>query len=115
MSDVEPSGGGGDVTAELEGAPEEKSKTDKITILLKATANAPIMKKRKWLVEPDKNIASINQFIRKLLHLEDSDSLFLYVNQSFAPSPDQTIRNLYACFETDGKLILHYCTTQAWG
>lgn len=46
-----------------------------VTILLKATANAPIMKKRKWLVEPDKSVASINQFIRKLLHLDENDSL----------------------------------------
>lgn len=40
---------------------------------------------------------------------------FLYVNQSFAPSPDQIVRNLYDCYETDGKLILHYCKSQAWG
>lgn len=40
---------------------------------------------------------------------------FLYVNQSFAPAPDQLVRNLYQCFGSDGKLVLHYCRTQAWG
>lgn len=40
---------------------------------------------------------------------------FLYVNQAFAPSPDQTVKNVFDCFGTDGKLILHYCKSQAWG
>lgn len=40
---------------------------------------------------------------------------FLYVNQTFAPSPDQAVRNLYECFGADGKLVLHYCKSQAWG
>ena len=40
---------------------------------------------------------------------------FVYVNQSFAPAPDQVVRNLYECFGSDGKLVLHYCRTQAWG
>nr|CAD7395110.1 unnamed protein product [Timema cristinae] len=86
-----------------------------VDILLKATGNAPIMKKKKWAVDPDKPIGWIIEFIRKYLKLEPADSLFLYVNQSFAPSPDQIVRNLYDCYGTDGKLILHYCKSQAWG
>uniref|UniRef100_A0A2S2PS79 Ubiquitin-like protein ATG12 n=1 Tax=Schizaphis graminum TaxID=13262 RepID=A0A2S2PS79_SCHGA len=88
---------------------------EKIEILLKATGNAPILKRKKWMVEKEKTVASINDFLRKLLKLESSDSLFLYVNQAFAPSPDQTMNNLYECYNTDGRLILHYCKTQAWG
>ncbi|KAJ8960388.1 hypothetical protein NQ314_006078 [Rhamnusium bicolor] len=40
---------------------------------------------------------------------------FLYVNQTFAPSPDQIVKNLYDCYSTENKLVLHYCKTQAWG
>nr|CAD7428828.1 unnamed protein product [Timema monikensis] len=136
-----------------------KSDKHKVDILLKATGNAPIMKKKKWAVDPDKPIGWIIEFIRKYLKLDPADSLpsavscrsapkkpwgyckldtadsmvswlqycnvtvivrypmlqFLYVNQSFAPSPDQIVRNLYDCYGTDGKLILHYCKSQAWG
>ncbi|KAH9633071.1 hypothetical protein HF086_010180 [Spodoptera exigua] len=74
----------------------------KIDILLKATGNAPIMKKKKWAVDAEKPIGWIMEF-------------FLYVNQTFAPSPDQLVKNLYECFGTDGKLVLHYCKSQAWG
>ncbi|CAF4845546.1 autophagy protein 12-like [Pieris napi] len=95
----------------------DASKTDKVKvdILLKATGNAPIMKKKKWAVDAEKPIGWIVEFVRKYLKLEADEKLFLYVNQTFAPSPDQIIKNLYECFGTDGKLVLHYCKSQAWG
>ncbi|XP_054276099.1 autophagy protein 12-like [Macrosteles quadrilineatus] len=93
----------------------KSSKIEKIDILLKPTANAPIMKKKKWSVDPDKKIGMVIEFIKKYLKLDPAETLFLYVNQAFAPSPDQLVRNLYDCYETDGKLILHYCLGQAWG
>ncbi|KAJ8982349.1 hypothetical protein NQ317_013099 [Molorchus minor] len=86
-----------------------------VDILLKPTGNAPIMKKKKWTVDCDKKIGWIIEFIKKYLKLEPSEKLFLYVNQTFAPSPDQIVKNLYDCYSTDGKLVLHYCKTQAWG
>ncbi|CAH0397743.1 unnamed protein product [Chilo suppressalis] len=87
----------------------------KIDILLKATGNAPIMKKKKWAVDAEKQIGWIMEFVKKYLKLEPDEKLFLYVNQTFAPSPDQIVKNLYECFGTDGKLVLHYCKSQAWG
>ncbi|KPJ03691.1 PREDICTED: ubiquitin-like protein ATG12 [Papilio xuthus] len=95
----------------------DTNKTDKVKvdILLKATGDAPIMKKKKWAVDAEKPIGWIIEFVKKYLKLEPDEKLFLYVNQTFAPSPDQIIKNLYECFGTDGKLVLHYCKSQAWG
>jgi len=42
---------------------------------LKATGNAPILKTKKWMVEKEKSVAAINDFIRKLLKLDPYDSL----------------------------------------
>lgn len=92
-----------------------KSDKVKIDILLKATGNAPIMKKKKWAVDAEKHIGWVIEFVKKYLKLEPEEKLFMYVNQTFAPSPDQLIKNLYECFGTDGKLVLHYCKSQAWG
>lgn len=91
---------------------KDKSKID---ILLKATGNAPIMKKKKWTVSQDYSIGRISDFIRRYLKLDSNEKLFLYVNQTFAPAPDQIVKNLYDCYGADGKLILHYCKSQAWG
>ncbi|KAK9297768.1 hypothetical protein QLX08_008684 [Tetragonisca angustula] len=87
----------------------------KIDILLKATGNAPIMKQKKWAVSQDYCIGRISDFIRRYLKLDSNEKLFLYVNQTFAPAPDQVVKNLYDCYGADGKLILHYCKSQAWG
>ncbi|KAJ8037842.1 Ubiquitin-like protein ATG12 [Holothuria leucospilota] len=91
------------------------AKSDKIDILLKATGDAPILKRKKWSVPGDRKISSIIDFLKKYLKCEPHESLFLYVQQTFAPSPDQDIRNLYECYGSDGKLVLHYCKSEAWG
>ncbi|XP_060679042.1 ubiquitin-like protein ATG12 [Hemiscyllium ocellatum] len=87
----------------------------KIDVLLKAVGDTPIMKKKKWAVERSRTIQGLCQFIRKFLKVEADEQLFIYVNQSFAPSPDQEVGTLYECFGSDGKLVLHYCKSQAWG
>ena len=48
---------------------------DKIDILLKATGDAPIMKKRKWAVDKKKKIGWIIEFIKKYIKSEPHDSL----------------------------------------
>lgn len=86
-----------------------------VTLVLKATGSAPIMTKRKWMVEPEKPVSWVISFVHNYLKLDKSEHLFLYVNQTFAPSPDQTLRNLYDCYATNGTLTLNYCNSQAWG
>lgn len=87
----------------------------KVDILLKAVGDTPIMKTKKWAVERTRTIQGLIDFIKKFLKLVASEQLFIYVNQSFAPSPDQEVGTLYECFGSDGKLVLHYCKSQAWG
>ncbi|XP_039586788.1 ubiquitin-like protein ATG12 [Passer montanus] len=86
-----------------------------VDVLLKAVGDTPIMRTKKWAVERTRTIQGLVDFIKKFLKLMASEQLFIYVNQSFAPSPDQEVGTLYECFGSDGKLVLHYCKTQAWG
>lgn len=92
-----------------------KTLSSKIDVLLKPAGNAPILKKKKWAVDRQKQIAWISEFIRKFIRTETEDSVFVYVNQSFSPSPDTEIGTLFDCFGSDGKLVIYYCRTQAWG
>lgn len=87
----------------------------KIEILLKNVGGAPIIKKTKWAVRATSTVSEISKFIIRYLQLDNSQSLFIYVNQSFAPALDQTIENLFDCYESDKKLVLYYATSQAWG
>lgn len=52
-----------------------------VDILLNAAGNAPIMKQRKWAVDPMKDICWVAKFIHKYLKLDGEEKLFLYVNQ----------------------------------
>lgn len=89
----------------------------KIEIFLKNTGNAPVIKdkKSKWLVKPSTKVSEIVKLVIKLIGSDASQSIFIYVNQSFAPALDQTVQNLFDCYECDKKLVLYYATTQAWG
>ncbi|VDM25195.1 unnamed protein product [Toxocara canis] len=88
----------------------------KVEILLKAVGDAPIMKQSKWVVDSKKTIAELTAFVRQYLKVDDGESVFLFVNQCFAPSPDQTLANLAECFASANcKLVLHYSKTSAWG
>lgn len=46
-----------------------------VDILLKATANAPIMKQKKWSVCQDNPIGRISEFIKKYLKLDPNERL----------------------------------------
>jgi len=101
---------------EIEPEPEKKTaKPQKVEIRLQAAGDAPIMKQKNYKVDGEKQISWILAFIRKYLKLEPQDNLFVYVNQAFSPSPDQTVTNLAECFGQDNKLVLYYSRSQAWG
>uniref|UniRef100_A0AAQ5YTJ7 Ubiquitin-like protein ATG12 n=1 Tax=Amphiprion ocellaris TaxID=80972 RepID=A0AAQ5YTJ7_AMPOC len=73
-------------------ANDEKKKID---VLLKAVGDTPIMKTRKWAVDRGRTVQSLAQFILRFLKLDGNEQLFIYVNQSFAPSPDQEVGVLF--------------------
>jgi len=88
----------------------------KIEVHLRAVGDAPIMKKRRWMVERARTVGWVAAFVRKYLNMDaDQTTLFIYVNQCFAPSADQTLDNLFNCFAAENSLVLHYALVQAWG
>ncbi|ESN96274.1 hypothetical protein HELRODRAFT_68015, partial [Helobdella robusta] len=86
-----------------------------VSIYFKPTADAPIMKKKKWEVERNITISDVTGFFRSYLTCAPHESLFLYINQCFAPAPDMTIGSLYDCYGSDRKITFYYCKNQAWG
>ncbi|GAA5829878.1 hypothetical protein JCM11251_007918 [Rhodosporidiobolus azoricus] len=87
----------------------------KVVVRFKATGNAPIMKQNFYKIAASNRFERVIAFLRKELGWKQSDALFLYINSSFSPAPDDTVANLYKCFGTEGHLIVNYSSTQAWG
>ncbi|CEG41038.1 autophagy-related protein 12 [Plasmopara halstedii] len=87
----------------------------KVTLQFVAVGSAPLMKRTKFTVNGQDELSVVYKFLRKQLRLKDSDSLFVYCNSSFAPSPGQRLSSLYECFQVGDVLVLNYSLTQAWG
>ncbi|GAA6061167.1 hypothetical protein JCM10212_005753 [Sporobolomyces blumeae] len=86
-----------------------------VVVRFKGTGNAPIMKQNLYKISASHKFQAVIAFLRTQLNFKPSDPLFLYINSSFAPAPDDLVSSLFACFGTDNQLIVNYSSTQAWG
>uniref|UniRef100_A0A6U2ITK3 Ubiquitin-like protein ATG12 n=1 Tax=Pseudictyota dubia TaxID=2749911 RepID=A0A6U2ITK3_9STRA len=89
----------------------------KVKVHFVAVGSAPLMKKTKFAVASDQRFAFVASFLRRMLKLgtDSGDSLFLYVNSAFVPSPDELLGDLNECFSVRGELVVHYALQEAWG
>ncbi|PLW21681.1 hypothetical protein PCANC_01111 [Puccinia coronata f. sp. avenae] len=87
----------------------------KVVVRFKATGSAPIMKQNFFKITSSNRFQAVIAFLRKELGLKPTDPVFLYINSSFSPAPDETVANLFKCFSTEGHLIVNYSSTAAWG
>ncbi|KAH7547110.1 hypothetical protein FEM48_Zijuj01G0272300 [Ziziphus jujuba var. spinosa] len=112
---------------------ESPSSVRKVVVHLRATGDAPILKQAKFkepcfinlylnlclddyggiceILGTDK-FAKVIDFLRRQLHRE---TLFVYVNSAFSPNPDESVIDLYNNFGFDGKLVVNYACSMAWG
>ncbi|XP_073266317.1 ubiquitin-like protein ATG12 isoform X4 [Populus alba] len=76
-------------TESQDSARKGESKLERVIIQLKATADAPILKQKKFK--------------------------FVYINSAFSPNPDELVIDLFNNFGVDGKLLVNYACSVAWG
>ncbi|KAL8290019.1 hypothetical protein RQP46_002958 [Phenoliferia psychrophenolica] len=67
----------------------------KVVVRFKATGNAPIMKQNFYKITASNRFQTVIAFLRKELGWKQSDALFLYINASFSPAPDDSVANLF--------------------
>ena len=63
--------------------------------MIKPVGNAPALQITKLLAQRAKNLSEISNLIKTKLGCKPSDSVFIYVRISFAPSPDSRIGDLF--------------------
>lgn len=47
--------------------------------------------------------------------LNTSAPQFVYLKEAFSPALDERVGALYAAFGVDGRLVVNYALTPAWG
>jgi len=90
-------------------------KDGKVVIQFNSTGSAPALKQKKFKLLATASFQNVVDFLRKQLHFKPADPLFLFVNCSFQPNPEEVVSDLFKCFHSNGKLVINYCTTAAWG
>ena len=112
----------------------------KVNVRFKAVGSAPILKQQVYKISATQRFEAVVIFLRKVLKVRREDSVFLYVNSTFAPSMDEVVGNLHRvsasmrlkwteletremvanelqCFrnQTDDQLVVAYSLTPAFG
>ncbi|KAF4632868.1 hypothetical protein G7Y89_g5261 [Cudoniella acicularis] len=78
--------------------------------------NAPAIQKSIVRVAATQRFESVVSWLRRRLGVTERESVFLYVNSTFAPALDEIVGNLHRCFkDSEGRLVVNYSTTPAFG
>ncbi|KAL5160627.1 Ubiquitin-like protein ATG12 [Glycine soja] len=118
---------------------ELPSSVRKVVVHLRATGDAPILKQSKFKIAGTDKFAKVIDFLRRQLHRETLVNRpcvfysrlflcrpcllnfsflilqFVYVNSAFSPNPDELVIDLFNNFGFDGKLVVNYACSMAWG
>lgn len=114
-----------DVSKKLENKPKSHQITPKLSTVKRVkihfipVGSAPQMKKRRFQISGKEQFSTLQGKLRKMLQLTSSQ-LFLYINESFVPSPNDLIEDLDDLFSSRGskgeqELKVNYSLQEAWG
>ncbi|KAF8817189.1 autophagy protein 12 [Phlegmacium glaucopus] len=81
----------------------KKKDSSNVSVRFRGVGNAPIMRQNMHKIAATYRFQAVIQFLRRKLEWESGEPLFLYINSTFSPAPDDTILNL---FKVSG-LLLH--------
>ena len=102
------------VAATAEATPTNQYEySEMVEIRVRPCAQAPALKKNILTLDRSKTIGQLERALKKMLKYEGS--LFLYIGSGFAPTPDQTLDDLFACFSVRNILDIHYGFQEQWG
>jgi ubiquitin-like protein ATG12 len=69
--------------------------TAKINVRFKAVGSAPALERQVCKISSTQRFEQVVAYLRKTLKVGQTDSVFLYVNSSFAPALDEVVGNLH--------------------
>lgn len=66
-----------------------------VTVRFQPLPSAPILRKTVFKISASQKFETVVNFLRKKLDCKDTDSVFCYINNVFAPSLDEGVGGLY--------------------
>ncbi|QLL34993.1 hypothetical protein HG536_0H03690 [Torulaspora globosa] len=84
----------------------------KVQIKFQPIGSIPQVKPSVCRISAAQPFALVTKFLSKSLKV---DQVYCYINNSFAPNPQQIVGDLWSQFKVDNELIVSYCGTVAFG
>lgn len=69
--------------------------SEKVAIQFRPVGNAPALRKQVCRISSSQRFEQVVSYLRRTLKVAQTDSVFLYVNSSFAPALDEIVGNLH--------------------
>lgn len=69
--------------------------SSKITVRFQAVGNTPTLRQQVCKISSTQRFEQVVAYLRRILRVGVLDSVFLYVNSSFAPALDEVVGNLH--------------------
>ncbi|AYV77174.1 MAG: autophagy protein Atg8 ubiquitin-like protein [Barrevirus sp.] len=91
---------------------------DKVPLILERSdaSSLPEIEKKKYLMQKDVTIGQFIFIIRKQIKMDESQSIFLLINNTVVPHTGSTIGEVYAKnVDKDGFLYITYSAQQTFG
>jgi len=77
---------------------------DKVVVRFRPIGNAPTLNREVFRIGAAQKLETVASFVRGKLRVRDTESVFLYVNSSFAPSLDEVVGNLHQVRTAQGQV-----------
>ncbi|KAK3692292.1 ubiquitin-related domain-containing protein [Podospora appendiculata] len=78
--------------------------------------SAPPLRQEQFKLPSHQKFERVVVLLRNKLKVKETDSVFLYINSTFAPALDEVIGNLWMCFkDSSNQLNVSYSMTPAFG
>ncbi|CAI4055911.1 Atg12p SKDI_02G3240 [Saccharomyces kudriavzevii IFO 1802] len=91
---------------------KEKPDTQKIQIKFQPIGSMAQLKPSVCKISMSQSFAMVILFLKRRLKM---DNVYCYINNSFAPSPQQNVGELWMQFKVNDELIVSYCASVAFG
>ena len=69
--------------------------SDKIVVRFKPVGSAPAVRRELCKISSDQKFETVVAYLRRVLRVKGTESVFLYVNSTFAPALDEVVGNLH--------------------
>lgn len=108
-----------DAAAALAGVGAALFPRDKVVVRFKPVGgSAPPLpaRRERSTISAGARFEAVVAYLRRTLRVGETESLFLYVNSTFAPALDEVVGNLWRCFkDSNDQLNVGYSMTPAFG